>query len=119
MCGYCWGGGKTFEYAVANPKLKAAYSFYGVAVDNAEDAAKIQCPVYGFYAENDERVDATIPKAEELMKTAGKKYEPVIYKGAGHGFMRLGEPNNPAMREPDKKAREEAWARWKELLKQL
>ena len=119
ICGFCWGGGVAFQYAAANPKLNAAYSFYGVAVDNAADAAKIACPVYGFYGENDERVDATIPKAEELMKAAGKKYEPVIYKGAGHGFMRSGEPNNPAVREGDKKARDEAWARWKKLLAEL
>jgi carboxymethylenebutenolidase len=119
VCGFCWGGGWAFQYASINPKLKAAYSFYGVAVDNADDAKKIACPVYGFYAENDERVNATIPKAEELMKAAGKKYEPVIYKGAGHGFMRSGEPNNPNVREDDKKARDEAWARWKKLLKQL
>ncbi|HEY6111526.1 MAG TPA: dienelactone hydrolase family protein [Chthoniobacterales bacterium] len=119
VCGFCWGGGVTFQYATANPKLKAAYSFYGVAVDNTEDAAKVACPVYGFYAENDERVNATVSKAEELMKAAGKKYEPVIYKGAGHGFMRSGEPNNPEMREADRKARDEAWARWKQLLKQL
>src|SRR4051795_7629070 len=119
VCGFCWGGGITFQYATSNPKLKAAYSFYGTAVDDAADAAKIACPVYGFYAENDERVDATIPKAEELMKAAGKKYEPVIYKAAGHGFMRSGEPTNPQMREADRKAREEAWARWKNLVKQL
>ena len=119
VCGFCWGGGVTFQYATANPKLKAAYSFYGVAVDNAEDTAKIACPVYGFYAENDERVNATIPKAEELMKAAGKKYDPVIYKGAGHGFMRSGEPNNPEKREGDANARDEAWARWKKLLAEL
>ena len=119
VCGFCWGGGWAFDYAHMNPKLKAAYSFYGVAVDNPEDAAKIVCPVYGFYGENDARVDATIPKGEELMKAAGKKYEPVIYKGAGHGFMRSGEPNNPNKRDGDVKARDEAWARWKTLLKQL
>ncbi len=34
------------------------------------------------------------------MKAAGKKYEPVIYKGAGHGFMRLGEPANPQCVKP-------------------
>jgi len=119
VCGFCWGGGVTFQYATANLKLKAAYSFYGVAVDNAEDAAKVVCPVYGFYAENDERVNATIPKAEELLKAAGKKYEPVIYKGAGHGFMRAGEPNNPNVREADRKARDEAWPRWKKLLAEL
>jgi carboxymethylenebutenolidase len=117
VCGFCWGGGWTFSYASVNPKLKAAYSFYGVAVDSAEDAAKIPCPVYGFYAENDARVDETIPKAEELMKAAGKKYEPVIYKGAGHGFMREGE--SPTGTPENKKARDDAWVRWKTLLKQL
>src|SRR6266436_6288515 len=107
VCGFCWGGGVTFAYANENPKLKAAYSFYGMAgltlaglmgqysgirpaPDEASKVANISCPVYGFYGENDERVNATIPKAEELMKAAGKKYEPVIYKGAGHGFMREG-----------------------------
>jgi len=108
ICGFCWGGGWTFGYASVNPKLKAAYSFYGDAVDNAEDAAKIACPVYGFYAENDERVNATIPKAADLMKAADKKYEPVIYKGAGHGFMREGEMANA--NEANKKARDDVWA---------
>src|SRR5215212_3009250 len=117
VCGFCWGGGWTFGYASMNPKLKAAYSFYGTAVDNPEDAAKIACPVYGFNAEKDERVNATIPKAEELMKAAGKKYEPFIYKGAGHGFMRDGE--SPTGTPENKKARDDAWARWKTLLKQL
>jgi len=117
VCGFCWGGGWAFGYASVNPKLKAAYSFYGPAVDNAEDAAKIACPLYGFYAENDARVNATIPKAEELMKAAGKKYEPVIYKGAGHGFMREGESPNAS--DANKKARGDAWTRWKMLLKQL
>src|SRR5207237_2718516 len=119
ICGFCWGGGWTFSYANENPKLKAAYSFYGAAPDEKSKVTNIKCPVYGFYAENDERVDATIPKAEELMKAAGKKYESVIYKGAGHGFMRSGEPANPELREADKKARDEAWARWKALLEQL
>lgn len=119
VCGFCWGGGVTFAYVNENPQLKAAYSFYGTAPDEASKVVNIPCPVYGFYAENDERVDATIPKAEQLMTAAGKKYEPVIYKGAGHGFMRSGEPNNPDARDADKKARDDAWARWKELLAEL
>jgi len=119
ICGFFWGGGVAFAYANENPKLKAAYSFYGNAPDEVSKVANIACLVYGFYGENDERVNATIAKAEELMKAAAKKYEPVIYKSAGHGFMRSGEPSNPAVREGDKKARDEAWARWKTLLKQL
>ncbi|MBV9010182.1 MAG: dienelactone hydrolase family protein [Verrucomicrobia bacterium] len=121
VCGFCWGGGWTFAYANENPKLKAAYSFYGTAPDTADKVKNIPCPVYGFYGENDERVNATIPKAEELMKAAGKKYEPVIYKGAGHGFMRDGE--SPASTDEhhaaNVKARDDAWARWKTLLKAL
>src|SRR3954464_7487085 len=117
VCGFCWGGGWSFGYASVNPKLKAAYSFYGIAVDSAEAAAKIACPVYGFNAEKDERVNATIPKAEELMKAAGKKYEHITYQGAGHGFMRDGE--SPTGTPENKKARDDAWARWKTLLKQL
>jgi carboxymethylenebutenolidase len=117
VCGFCWGGGVTFAYANENPKLKAAYSFYGPAPDETSKIANIPSPVYGFYAENDARVNATIPKAEELMKAAGKKYEPVIYEGAGHGFMREGESPNAS--EANKKARDDAWARWKTLLKQL
>ena len=134
VCGFCWGGGVTFAYANENPKLKAAYSFYGLAgltlsglmgqysrfqpaPDEASKVANISCPVYGFYGENDERVNATIPKAEELMKAAGKKYEPVIYKGAGHGFMREGEM--PNANEANKTARDDAWARWKKLLAEL
>ena len=116
-CGFCWGGGWSFQYAALNPKVKAAYSFYGTALGDAAQVAKVACPVYGFYAENDERVNATIAKGEELMKAAGKKYEPVIYKGAGHGFMREGE--SPEGTPENKKAREDAWARWKTLLKQL
>ena len=117
VCGFCWGGGWAFSYANTNPKLKAAYSFYGTAPDDASKVANIPCPVYGFYGEKDARVGATIPKAEELMKAANKKYEPVIYTGAGHGFMRDGE--SPTGTAENKKARDDAWARWKTLLKQL
>ena len=52
---------------------------------------RIKAPVYGFYGGNDARIDATIPETKENMKAAGKTYDPVIYEGAGHGFMRAGE----------------------------
>ena len=113
--GFCWGGGQTFRFATNNKGIKAAFAFYGTGPDKEEDIARINCPVYGFYGGNDERVNATIPKSTELMKKAGKTYEPVTYEGAGHGFMRAGEA--PDANEPNKKAREEAWKRLKDLLK--
>src|SRR2546425_12101785 len=35
VCGFCRGGGWAFAYANENPKLKATYSFYGAATDEA------------------------------------------------------------------------------------
>jgi carboxymethylenebutenolidase len=115
--GFCWGGGQAFRFATNNKAIKAAFVFYGTGPETAEDAGRIAAPVYGFYGGNDARVNATVPKTVELMKKAGKTYEPKTYEGAGHGFMRAGE--DPAGNEANKKARDEAWARWKELLKKL
>ncbi len=117
VAGFCWGGGQTFRFATNNPQIKAACAFYGTGPENPADIAKITAPVYGFYAGNDARVDATVPKSTELMKAAGKTYEPVTYDGAGHGFMRAGEA--PDTNEPNKKARDEAWIRLKDILKKL
>jgi carboxymethylenebutenolidase len=112
--GFCWGGGQSFRYATHNRDLAAAFPFYGAFQYTKDDLAKITCPVHGFYGGSDERINATIPETEAAMKELGKTYEPVVYQGAGHGFMRLGE--EPDASDANRKAREEAWKRWKELL---
>jgi carboxymethylenebutenolidase len=145
VTGYCWGGSQSFRYATNNPNLKAAFVFYGSApaaadgTPNKEALAKITAPVYGFYAGNDARINATLPKTTEAMTELKKPFEPVTYEGAGHGFMRAGEAPEPVAPQPkgdkaaddkaaedyqknltawngNKKARDEAWARWKKLL---
>ena len=145
VTGYCWGGSQSFRFATNRPSLKAAFVFYGsvpAGTDNAPDktaVAKITAPVYGFYAGNDARIDATIPATTAAMGELKKTYDPVTYEGAGHGFMRAGEAPEPTAptatgnKEADdkatadyqkaltaykgnKKARDEAWARWKKIL---
>ena len=154
VTGYCWGGTQSFRFAMNRPTLKAAFVFYGTtpgsnaqgqpyAVDRA-GLARINAPVYGFYAENDMRVNATVPPTVETMKALNKRYDPVTYAGAGHGFMRAGEPNAPtppapattgdeaadkkakddydkalAMYRANRKARDDAWVRWKAILAKL
>lgn len=115
--GFCWGGKEAFRFATNSSEIKAAFVFYGAGQDKEEDVARITAPVYGFYGSNDARVNSTIPTSTEVMKKAGKTFEPVTYEGAGHGFMRAGEA--PDANEPNKKAREEGWKRWKELLGKL
>lgn len=107
--GFCWGGGKSFAFATHRKDLSAAFVFYGPP-PAAADLANIQAPVYGFYAGNDARIGATVPGTIEAMKAAGKKFEPVTYDGAGHGFMRAGvDPNNTV--EGNKTAREQGFTR--------
>jgi carboxymethylenebutenolidase len=115
VAGFCWGGSQTFRFATNSKEIKAAYVFYGSGPEGEEEIARIACPVYGFYGENDARVNATIPRSTGLMKKAGKTYEPVIYEGAGHGFLRAGEA--PDASEANRKGREAAWKRFKESLK--
>lgn len=145
--GFCWGGGQTFRYATNNQKIAAAFVFYGPTPSTPEGPDKaalerIKTAVYGFYAENDARINAALPKTTEVMKELGKTYDPVIYAGAGHGFMRAGEAPEPKAAEPkgdaeadkkaaeehqkaltayraNKKAREDAWARWKTILQKI
>ncbi len=135
--GFCWGGGQAFQYATNNPNLKAAFVFYGPPPESKDELARIKAPVYGFYAGNDARINATLPKTIEMMKELGKVFDPVTYDGAGHGFMRAGEAPEPTAQEPkgdkaadeyqkaltaykaNKKARDEAWLRWKTLLAKL
>ncbi len=116
VAGFCWGGGQSFRFATNNKNLKAAFVFYGTP-PKADDMARINCPVYGNYAGNDARVTATVPTATAQMKAAGKTYAPVIYDGAGHGFMRAGEA--PDASDANKKVRDAAFQRTVELLKKI
>src|SRR5438309_10611688 len=72
VAGFCWGGMQSFRFATNNKELKAAFVFYGTGPENEQEVTRITCPVYGFYAGNDNRVDSTIAKTSEMMKTAGK-----------------------------------------------
>ena len=115
VAGFCWGGSKSFAFATHRKDLGAAFVFYGTG---PSDVSTITAPVYGFYGGEDARVDSTIQATKDAMKAAGKTYEPVVYEGAGHGFMRAGEDpgnTNPA----NKPAREQAFTRLVKLLKEM
>jgi carboxymethylenebutenolidase len=115
VAGYCWGGSQCFKLATTNDKIKAAFVFYGTGPDDISAIKQVKAPVYGFYGGNDARVNASIPKSDSLMKSAGKKYEPLVYEGAGHGFMRAGQ--DPASTPENARARHEAFARLIQVLK--
>jgi len=102
--GFCWGGGRSFAYAADQPAVNAAVVFYGTSPEPAKLAA-IKAPVLGLYGGDDARVNATIAPAEAEMKRLSKSYEPHVYDGAGHGFLRAQDGRDGA----NLKATQEAW----------
>ena len=88
VVGYCWGGSASFNHAVFGaPGMSASVVYYGAAPE-ATEIAKVKIPVLGLYGENDQRVNATIPRADSTMKAIGGTYVSHIYPGARHGFLR-------------------------------
>ena len=104
VIGFCWGGSTSFAYAAAQPNLSAAVVYYGSS-PSAEALARIQAPVLALYGGDDARVNKTISAAETEMKRLGKSYQPEIYDGAGHGFLRAQEARDGA----NMRASERAW----------
>jgi carboxymethylenebutenolidase len=102
--GFCWGGGQSFEYAAAAPAPKGSVVYYGTSPDSLT-LTHIKAPVIGFYGGDDERVDATIDPAQKALEKLGKSYEPHVYAGAGHGFLRAQSQRDGA----NYKATQQAW----------
>ena len=125
VVGFCWGGSESFRFATNTSAIKAAFVFYGDGPSAAEELAHITCPVIAFYAENDARINATVPETKRQMQALGKTFAPIFYEGAGHGFMKAGQAPAPA---PDagedvrhryqfnRQARDAAWKRLLEYL---
>jgi carboxymethylenebutenolidase len=117
VIGFCWGGGQAFRFATAAPGLAAVLVFYGASPPQRADVDAIRAPVYGFYGERDARITATVGTTQERMRDHGKVYEPVVYPGAGHAFMRQGDdPDGP---DAARRARDRAWERVERILSGL
>jgi len=86
--GFCWGGGTSFAYAVHQPQLDAAVVYYGTPPQDLSTLAAVRAPVLGLYGGDDARVTSTVEATREKMHALGKSYEPHVFDGAGHGFLR-------------------------------
>jgi carboxymethylenebutenolidase len=103
--GFCWGGGHSFAYATTSPPPQAAVVFYGSAPDSAR-LVTLGAPVLGLYGGDDARINSGIAPAQEILRKARKStYEPHVFAGAGHGFLRQQEDREGANRA----ATEQAW----------
>lgn len=128
--GYCFGGSQSFAFAASEPALNAAIVYYGSAPTDvpapargaapaatpppppppfvpSDRLANIKAPVLGLYGGmvQDARIGVSIAPTEKKMKELGKIYEPHIFEGAAHGFLRAQTGNDGA----NMKATQQAW----------
>ena len=115
VMGFCWGGSRTWDAANAIDDVSVAMPFYGTGPATDEGVTGIEAPIHGFYGGDDARVNATIQTTKNLMDQHGKTFEAVIYPGAGHAFMRLGEEGEPS--QANRTARDESWTRLLTILR--
>jgi carboxymethylenebutenolidase len=120
--GFCFGGSQSFALAANEAALNAAVVYYGSAPNDAPPAApgappppfvpgaaltNIKAPVLGLYGglKEDARIGNTIAATQAKMKELRKTFEPHVYEGAAHGFLRAQSGNNGA----NMRASLEAW----------
>jgi carboxymethylenebutenolidase len=112
--GFCWGGSTSFAFATNFPDLKGAVVYYGTP-PSEEAMGRIRAPVLGLYGGDDARVTSTVQPAQEMLSRLGKNYEPHVFDGAGHGFLRDQAGRNGA----NLQAAQMAWPRTVTFLRQV
>jgi carboxymethylenebutenolidase len=94
------------------PPIQAAVVYYGTSPDSAT-LLRVRAPVLANYGGDDARVNATIEPAKTALQKSGVHYEPYIYDGAGHGFLRAQSQREGA----NLKAAQTSWPRTIAFLK--
>jgi carboxymethylenebutenolidase len=108
IIGFCMGGGLALYEACHNAdSIGACVDFYGVFEGSDSQLDRLQAPLLGIFAENDqwappEQVRALKARLDEL----GKRSEVHIYPNADHAFF---NDTNPAGYRSD--AAQDAWQR--------
>jgi len=102
--GFCVGGTLAGRLATEDAALGSAVMFYG-APPAAQAIPKIQCPVLGFYGEDDARLMPQLPAFERAMKDNQKSLEVRVYPKTPHAFF------NDTRSSYRVEAARDAWAR--------
>jgi carboxymethylenebutenolidase len=112
--GFCMGGQLALFAGALNPQIGSVVDFYGIHPAVNVDYARLEAPVLGLFAENDEFVNAAaVSQLEADLKQAGKAITVHVYKGADHAFF---NDTRPDVYNAD--AAKDAWARTLEAFSQ-
>jgi carboxymethylenebutenolidase len=93
--GFCFGGGQTWEIALASPDVKAAVPFYGsIRQDLVDPLGRTTVAFSVMYGENDTRITGQKDMVEERLRAAGRPYEIKVFDGAPHAFFNEDKANS-------------------------
>ncbi|MFN0093577.1 MAG: dienelactone hydrolase family protein [Dehalococcoidia bacterium] len=85
VVGYCFGGGYTFEAAIADPNVKAAVPYYGIC-RLIDQLATTKAAVLVMYGANDNRVTSQAEQVGAQLARTNQPYDVKIYPNANHAF---------------------------------
>jgi len=102
--GFCMGGGLSAQLACSEANLGAAAIFYGASPAD-EEASKINCPIRGFYGQDDPRIVSSLPRFAEVLDKVGADYGLWIYPDTPHAFF---NDTRPSYRQ---EAARDAWGK--------
>ena len=105
VTGFCFGGGYTFETAVASPHVKAAVPYYGTARNVMSELATVQAAILVIYGANDARITTEAEDVRARLEQSGQPYGIEIYPGADHAFF------NDTGNNYNQSAAEDAWTK--------
>ena len=109
-CGWCFGGGWSYQMAKNDLGIKATVIYYG-HFNPVDDLKKMRAEIIGHFGEKDSGIKIdNVKEFQAKLQTLKGAHEIYIYENAEHGF------SNPGNQKYNKEASEKAWQRTVDFL---
>ena len=108
--GWCFGGGKSLELALAAPDLDAAVMYYGHPELDPMALEKLKAPLLGIFGTKDKSIPPEMVQKFDAALTTAKKEHVIFSYDAEHAFA---NPSNPNY---DEENAAKAWAEVQKFL---
>jgi carboxymethylenebutenolidase len=113
VMGWCFGGGVALSYALGGAHHEATAMFYGSLVTDPAELRKLDHPLYGTFAGQDQGIPPErVKEFKAALDSLGIQNDVHIYDPVGHGFW-LYVDQDPATREAPAR---DAWRRLMQFL---
>lgn len=85
--GWCFGGTKSLQLAIADPRIEACVVYYGSPVTQPGELKTIRASVLGIFGEEDASIPMGVVEAfSDGLALAGVPHQIEVFPGLGHAF---------------------------------